>query len=121
MLVAFEAAVFDPLGAIVIEARPDSQLDTSTRRVTRTATLDGNSAIVDMGYSPADATLKISANLTQQQEATLLRLMRVYPEVIATTDGGCFLGVIDDMRKQSNGTHSIQFLVQRALSLTADL
>jgi hypothetical protein len=121
MLIAFEAAVFDPIGAIVIEANPDSQLDTSTRRVTRTATLDGNAAIVDMGYTAADSTLSVSAYLTQAEERTLLRLMRIYPEVVASTSSGCYLGVIDDLRRDTQGTTQIQFTIQRSLSLVSDL
>jgi hypothetical protein len=49
-LVALEAAVFDPWGAVLLDASPDSTLDTHTRRVTRTATLDGHSVIIDHGY-----------------------------------------------------------------------
>ena len=120
-LISFDAAVFDPLGDILIDAAPGSAMDASTRRVTRTATLDGNSAIVDNGYTASDSTLKINARLDRAKEATLLRIMRIYPEVIAATDGGCFLGVIDDYRKDQSGQSSIEFIIQRSLSLIADL
>ena len=78
-LVALEAAVFDPWGAVLLDASPDSTLDTHTRRVTRTATLDGHSVIIDHGYTAADATLAIRAVLDPATAAALVRLMRIYP------------------------------------------
>ena len=41
MQITFEATVFDPVGVISLEAIPGSDLSASTRRVTRTAMLDG--------------------------------------------------------------------------------
>lgn len=121
MLVALESFVFDPAGAIVIDALPDSELSASTRRVSRTATLDGNAALIDNGWTAADSTLTIEAHLTEAEEATIQRLIRVYPEVVCSTDGGCYLGVIEFVRRTTNGRIVISFLIQRALSLTSDL
>ena len=121
MRVSFETSVFDPQGAVSLEALPDSSLDTHTRRVTRTATLDGHSVIIDHGYTAADATLAIRAVLDPATAAALLRLMRIYPQLVCSTPGGCFLGVIDDLRQDRSGQTALQFLVQRALALTADL
>lgn len=115
MLIAFESYVFDPQGSIVIDANPDSTLDTSTRRITRTATLDGNAVIVDNGYTASDSTLSINANLSEPEENRLLRIMHIYPEVVCSTPNGCFLGVIDDMRK-SGGINRITFTIQRQLA-----
>ena len=121
MLVALESYVFDPIGAIVIEALPDSDLSASTRRVTRTATLDGNAAMVDNGWTASDSTLTVEAYLSPDQEAVINRLIRVYPEVICTTEYGCYLGVIEVFNRTPAGRHVISFLIQRALSLTSDL
>jgi len=41
MQITFESTVFDPVGVISLESLPGSNLSVSTRRVTRTATLDG--------------------------------------------------------------------------------
>jgi hypothetical protein len=120
-LVALEAAVFDPLGAIVLDALPDSDLSASTRRVTRTATLDGNAALIDNGWTAADSTLTIEAYLTPEEEATIQRLIRLYPGVICSTDQGCYLGVIQSFARTSAGRFVASFLIQQALSLTADL
>lgn len=121
MLVALESYVFDPIGALAIEALPDSDLSASTRRVTRTATLDGKAAMVDNGWTASDSTLTIEAHLSSDQEAVINRLIRVYPEVICTTEYGCYLGVIEAFNRTPAGRHVISFLIQRALSLTSDL
>lgn len=119
--VALESWVFDPLGAIVIDATPDSELSASARRVSRTATLDGNSAISDNGWTAADATLTISAYLTAEEHATIQRLIRLYPDVVCSTDQGCYLGVIESVTRGFSGDFVIVFLVQRALCLLSDL
>lgn len=121
MFIALESYVFDPIGAIVLNATPDSELSASTRRVSRTATLDGNAALIDNGWTAADSTLTIEAHLTLAEEATIQRLIRVYPEVVCSTDQGCYLGVIEFFRRVSSGRFVISFLIQRALSLTSDL
>ena len=120
-LIALEAAVFDPLGAITLDALPDSDLSASTRRVTRTATLDGNAALVDNGWTASDSTLTIEAYLTREEEATIQRLIRLYPGVICSTDQGCYLGVIQSFVRTAAGRFIASFLIQQALSLTSDL
>ena len=119
--VALESFVFDPLGAIVLDATPDSELSASARRVSRTATLDGNSAFNDNGWTAADATLTISAYLTAEEHATIQRLIRLYPDVVCSTDQGCYLGVIESVTRGFSGDFVIVFLVQRALCLLSDL
>ena len=116
MFVALESYVFDPLGSIVLNATPDSELSASTRRVSRTATLDGNAALIDNGWTAADSTLTIEAHLTAAEEATIQRLIRVYPEVVCSTDSGCYLGVIEFFRRVSSGRFVISFLIQRDMT-----
>ena len=79
--VAFESRVFDPIGHAWVDALPGSELSAAVRRVTRTATLDGRAALIDMGYTASDATFKVIARPDPFNEAQLLRLVRVYPEV----------------------------------------
>lgn len=119
--VALESWVFDPLGSIVLDATPDSELSASARRVSRTATLDGNASINDNGWTAADATLTISAYLTAEEHATIQRLIRLYPDVVCSTDSGCYLGVIESVTRGFSGDFVIVFLIQRALCLISDL
>jgi len=119
--ITFESTVFDPAGVISLEALPGSDLSASTRRVTRTATLDGNAVIIDNGYTAADSTLAIEARLTKSEEQRLQHLMRIYPEIIATTPEGCYLGVIDSVRQGGDGRTQVSYLIQRTLTHQSEL
>ena len=121
MGITFESTVFDPVGVISLEALPGSDLSASTRRVTRTATLDGNAVIIDNGYTAADSTLAIEAWLTESEEKRLQHLIQIYPEIIATTPEGCYLGVIDSVRQNGDGRTQVSYLIQRTLTHHSEL
>lgn len=121
MRVTFESTVFDPVGSIGLEALPGSDLSASTRRVTRTATLDGNAAIIDNGYTAADSTLSVEAWVNKPDLLRLQHLIQTYPEIVATTPEGCYLGVIDAVRQGGDGKTRVSFLIQCTLALTTDL
>jgi hypothetical protein len=121
MQITFESTVFDPVGVISLEALPGSDLSASTRRVTRTATLDGQAVIIDNGYTSADSTLAIEAALTEAEAQRLHHLMQIYPEIIASTPDGCYLGVMDSVRQGGDGRLAISFLIQRTLTHRSEL
>lgn len=89
MQITLESTVFDPVGVISLEALPGSDLSASTRRVTRTATLDGQAVIIDNGYTSADSNLAIEAALTEAEAQQLHHLMQTYPEIIAREMVNC--------------------------------
>lgn len=115
-MVALESSVFDPRGSIVMEATPDSSLNASTRRVSRTATLDGQAALIDNGWTAADSTLTIEAYLTEAEEAIVQHLVRVYPEVICSTMHGCYSGAIEAVTRTAGGRTAISYLIQRDMT-----
>ena len=121
MRVTFESTVFDPVGSIGLDALPGSDLSASTRRVTRTATLDGNAVIIDNGYTAADSTLSVEAWVTETEYQRLQHLMQTYPELIASTLDGCYLGVIDALRPGGQGQTLVSFLIQRTLTHRSEL
>lgn len=121
MQITFESTVFDPVGVISLEALPGSDLSASTRRVTRTATLDGNAVIIDNGYTSADSTLNVEAALTEAEARRLHHLMQTYPEIIASTPDGCYLGVVESVRQGRDGRIAISFLIQRTLTHRSEL
>ena len=121
MQITFESTVFDPVGVVGLEALPGSDLSASTRRVTRTATLDGQAVIIENGYTAADSTLAMDAALTEPEARTLEHLMQIYPEIIATTPEGCYLGVIESVRQGRDGGTTISFLIQRTLTHRSEL
>jgi hypothetical protein len=121
MRITFESTVFDPVGSLGLEALPGSDLSAATRRVTRTATLDGQAVIIDNGYTSADSTLAIEAWLTEADIQRLQHLIQVYPEIIASTPDGCYLGVIDSVRQGGDGRTRISYLIQRTLAQISEV
>ena len=121
MRITFESIVFDPVGSLALEALPGSDLSASTRRVTRTATLDGQAVIIDNGYTSADSTLAVEAWLSEPEVQRLQHLIQVYPEIIASTPDGCYLGVIDSVRQGGDGRTQITYLIQRTLAQVSEL
>jgi hypothetical protein len=121
MRITLESTVFDPVGVISLDALPGSDLSASTRRVTRTATLDGQAVIIDNGYTSADSTLAIEAALTEAEAQRLHHLMQIYPEIIASTPDGCYQGVIDSVRQGGDGRTLVSFLIQRTLTHRSEL
>ena len=115
-MVGLTTEVFDPAGSFVAEPLMDSALCPAARRVSRTATLDGNAVLEDLGYTPADATLTIQFRIrSPEEEARLLRLIRIYPILNLSTQYGAYRGVAD-LYTPSPGKTTLRFLVQSQLS-----
>lgn len=111
------AAVFDPDGDLLIPATADSELSAVTRRVSRTATLDGEAELEDLGYTASDSELRVVFKLSDATfENKLLRLIQIYPLLTIATRYGCFLGVVDDYQPRGQGGATFRFLVKRQLS-----
>lgn len=115
MKISIASALFDPFGHLLIDIEPaGSNLDYLSRRVSRSATLDGGAYIVDNGYTASDATFTIVFKpLSEADRATLERLTTLHSEIIIATDRGCFLGHIEAYREQPQ---SLRFLVKQQLN-----
>ena len=113
--VTLASEVFDPLGFVVLAIEPDSDLSTISRRVTRTATLDGGATIEDLGYCAGDQTLNLQVRIrSPEEESRLLRLIRLYPILNLSTQYGAYRGVVD-LYTPSPGKSTLRFLVQSQL------
>ena len=104
-MITLSATSFDPAGFIVIadhEIDGSSEIDSGSRRVTRTATLDGGVGVVDTGFAHADRTIRLtlSAPSAAHYDA-IARLAQLYPTLIITTHEGAWLCVIEDYRAVS--------------------
>lgn len=85
-MIAISAPVFDITGAMVFKDAGDSEFDTVSRRVSRTATLDGGAYVSDAGYSDADITLVFKVKqLTSADVINLRRMFSSYNTLVATT------------------------------------
>lgn len=114
--VSLSPVVFEPLGGVMLRAKPDSELAAIKRRVSRTATLDGGATIEDMGFTASDSEITINVIFeTMSQEDKVLRLIRLYPLMTLATRYGCYVGVADFF-KPSSGGGTIRFLVREQVS-----
>ena len=59
-MVGLSSILADTAGDIVFDMTQKSKLDDTSRRVSRTKTLDGGCVIVDGGFSESDKTLTVS-------------------------------------------------------------
>jgi hypothetical protein len=114
--IGLATALFDIAGDMWLDILPaNSQTDYVSRRVSRTATLDGLSSIVDNGFTASDATFNIKwMPETRAEHEQLLTLVKNHSSINITTQYGYFNGVIDNV----TGVNpvSIHFLVREQLA-----
>ena len=99
--IGLAARTFDPEGAFMLPWRDGTETDSISRRVTRTATLDGGAAISNRGYSPADRTVTLS--LEGQPLAVVervRRLLRLHGNITVSLRDGAYLGVPDQFNER---------------------
>lgn len=107
--------MFDPAGDLVFKIDPDSDLDSTTRRVNRVKTLDGGVSINDTGFSDGDREFKLKAKLEGAEFEQLKRLYQLYPLLSISTKLGVFEGVIDQV-SEAPPFININFLVKVRLN-----
>lgn len=115
-MIAISTLLYDLRGHIVLSESPKSVFPDLSRRVTRTATLDGNSTLNDLGFTDGDKTYVFSFdNLVQSQVENLEYLIKNYAIVRLSTADGCFLGSISRVGSAKNPTQ-LTFLVKQRIS-----
>ena len=89
-MISLSAPTFDIAGHLVLKAHAQTPFS-AERRGSVTATLDGESAVYDTGYSVSDTTLSVSyRNPTLAQITTLHYLVSHYPEIKLCCVSGCY-------------------------------
>ena len=98
-MIAVSTVHFDPQGSRVFRHINDQENRSGSRRVSRTATLDGGCTIYDTGYTDSDRTVTIREH--QPSEASIRfahRICRSAPQVRVSMADGHYLGVPQDYR-----------------------
>jgi hypothetical protein len=91
-----------------------SELSFFSRRVSRTATLDGKATIVDNGYTASDATFTIVlTDITARQKLSLLTMMQLHSLITVSVNSNLFLGVVESV--QDRESLKIKFLVKNEI------
>ena len=102
---------------VLHEIPGSSNLRSTTRRLNRTATLDGGAVIDDAGYSDGDRTLTIALQQpTASVHASLQALIEGGGTQRVATRDGTFEGGISRVTEQNGQLLTVQFLVETKLS-----
>ena len=116
MILHLTTPTFDEDGSLDLQYSPNSRLNNVSRRVTKTATLDGGSTIVDLGHSPSDNDLYIEVlAISDTDLTTLRRLVTSYPLLNISTKDGHFSGVVSNFDSDT-APLSFTFLIKEKLS-----
>lgn len=115
MIVSICSALFDYAGDFLVPIELDSDLSHISRRVSRTATLDGGSIIVDNGYSPSDATFTIIIrDIDNNTRLAMLAMMQRHSAIIVSVKDNVFSGVVETLEDKDK--MKIKFLINQQLN-----
>jgi len=101
-MISISTTIADPNGNVVLYELPTSNLNDMEARVTRTATLDGNSFIDHQGVSDGDRTLTVISPLKQPEYDNLVSIFRRSYYVMVSISTGLYLCVIKSVMIQNN-------------------
>ncbi len=93
---------FDLNGYLELNNDIGSTINISTRRASKSKTLDGKSIISDLGFSSADNDLLVRvSNITEENLNKLLDIQKFYPILNVSTKNGVFKCAIKTIRYDS--------------------
>lgn len=110
-MISLSSIAADMDGNVVFNVTGESTLDDSSRRVSRTKTLDGGCVIIDGGFSAADKTLNIST----EYDAGIFSVVRHLHEdkmlIHISINGAFYTGVISDLSIKRTTAETIQIRI----------
>ena len=83
---------------ILDENSDDDHVETYTRRVSRSATLDGSAETSDFGYTDADRTIVVSAVASDAEREILKTMIKEYAYLNVATKYGFFRVAPESLR-----------------------
>jgi hypothetical protein len=103
-MISITTPTFDLDGVLTLQRTEESDQNTHSRRVTRTATLDGSAVLVDQGYSHADRTIKAKARqLSQDDFDRAAYLLQTYPLLVVSCEAGVFTAAPERLTPVGDG------------------
>jgi len=117
-MIGLSSITVDATGDVLLDILPESILYDSTRRVSRTKTLDGGCVIVDGGFSDSDRTLDIVAIYSDSTYAIVKHLHEDKTLIYISTDTNFYSGVISSkiIKQDITKTIKIQILIKEKLN-----
>lgn len=117
-MISLSSILADVDGNVVFETLPSSTSNDTTRRVSRTKTLDGGCVIVDGGFSDSDRTLNIHVDYTAAILTKIQYLHENNTLIHIAIDDNFYSGVISS-KVLTRGTQEIikiQILIKEKLN-----
>lgn len=102
MLIALSTPTYDLDGELLLSPLMDDIEDRYTRRVERTALLDGGSYVDDLGYSEGDRTLRFEVPYTQATFDRLRYLLRQHGRAALAHEAGWYSGALTTLERAAN-------------------
>ena len=113
-MISLSSITADSDGSIVFDTLPSSEIKETSRRVSRTKTLDGGCVITDSGFSDSDRTLSVNAEYSSDVATILNHLHQDKTLIHIAVDEDFFSGVISSLKIKDN--IKIQILIKEKLS-----
>lgn len=109
MIIGLTTKTFDLQGALILRnAESLSKISAVSRRLRKSATLDGGVDIENSGFSQGDRKFQIVVPVkTEEQYNSYLYLIATYPEVIVSTREGSFLGAFSTLKRSGQNANMI--------------
>ena len=116
MIASICSQLFDYAGNFLVRVQElDSDISHISRRVSRSATLDGGSIIVDNGYSASDATFTIVIrDIDNSTRLAIMAMIKRHSILIISIKENIFSGVVETLTDKD--TMKIKFLVYQQLN-----
>jgi hypothetical protein len=96
MHISISTPTYDPKGLILLDYDSKSQDGTLSRRVSRTATMDGGCTYDDLGFSWSDVDLSLQfLSLSKDQQEQLSYLVKTYGELVVVTRLGAMKALVE--------------------------
>ncbi|MCK7542974.1 hypothetical protein MLC59_02160 [Marinobacter bryozoorum] len=115
-MLTISAPVFDINGTVIAHSPDMEGLQNLTRRVSRAATLDGQAAINDFGFTDADRDLSVEwTPATLEEMENVRRMFKTYSRLVVSFSEGCFLAAPESF-SAPDGQVSITLFVDKRLS-----
>ena len=97
-MISLSSILSDTSGTVIFDALPATEKINTTRRVSRTKTLDGGCVIVDGGFSDSDRTFDITAKYDESTADTIEYLHQNKTLIHVVIDDNIYSGAISSVK-----------------------
>ena len=97
---------------VVLDEKPESDLERYSRRNAVRATLDGGGVPSDSGYSDTDREIEIKADITEAEKEVLKHMIQNYVLFNVATKDGFYICMINKFRA-NGGEAYIKLLITK--------